>query len=417
MAFSKKIIELKQQALAKCKDYFARPDEIAEINTLKILDAMRKVKVSEAHFNTTSGYAYDDIGRGKLEELYAEVFKAEAALVRTQFVSGTHALATVLFGILRPSDELIYITGAPYDTMQTVIGYATDSPGSLKEFGILYDEVPLNAEGRVDFEVAKTKITAKTKMVVIQRSCGYMMRPTLSIDEIGEICKFVKSINPNCICYVDNCYGEFTDIREPIEVGADIMAGSLIKNPGGGLAPTGGYIVGKKELVELSSYRMTAPGMGAELGASLSNNRLLFQGLFLAPHVVAQAVKSAIFAAALFDMMGFKTLPAPQTPRNDIIQAIELGSKEKLVAFCQGIQKYSPVDSFAAPEPWDMPGYEDQVIMAAGTFVQGASIELSADGPIREPYNVYLQGTLTMEHSLIAIMGAAQAIEDLNNKE
>lgn len=413
MPFSEKIRSVKQQALQKCRRYFERPDEIAEANTLKILDAMRKCKVSEAHFNTTSGYAYDDIGRGKLEELYAEVFKAEAALVRTQFVSGTHALATVLFGILRPGDELVYITGAPYDTMQTVIGYACDSPGSLKEFGVLYDEVPLK-DGRVDFETAKCKITAKTKMVVIQRSCGYVMRPTLSIDDIEQIVKFVKGINPGCICYVDNCYGEFTDTREPIEAGADIMAGSLIKNPGGGLAPTGGYIVGRKDLVELASYRMTAPGMGAELGASLANNRLLFQGLFLAPHITAQAVKSAIFAAAFFDLLGYKTLPGADTPRNDIIQAIEMGTKERLVAFCQGIQKYSPVDSYASPEPWDMPGYEDQVIMAAGTFVQGASIELSADGPIREPYNVYLQGALTMEHSLIAIMGAAQAIEDLD---
>ncbi len=413
MTFSPKILQIKEMALEKCKQYFSLPDAIAEKNTLKILDAMRKAKVSDAHFNTTSGYAYDDIGRGKLEELYAEIFKAESALVRTQFVSGTHALATVLFGILRPGDELIYITGAPYDTMQTVIGYATDSPGSLKEFGILYDEVPLK-NGKVDFEIAETKISAKTKMVVIQRSCGYVMRPTLTIQEIEEICKFVKNINPDCICYVDNCYGEFTDTKEPIEAGADIMAGSLIKNPGGGIAPTGAYIVGKKELVELASYRMTAPGMGAELGASLSNNRLLFQGLFLAPHVVAQAVKSAIFAAEYFSLLGYKTLPAPDTPRNDIIQAIELGSKEKLIAFCQGIQKYSPVDSYASPEPWDMPGYEDQVIMAAGTFVQGASIELSADGPIREPFNVYLQGALTIEHSLIAIMGAAQALEDLN---
>lgn len=416
MPFSPKILATRQQALEKCRAYFKRPDDIAEANTLKILDAMRRCKVSEAHFNTTSGYAYDDIGRGKLEELYADVFKAEAALVRTQFVSGTHALATVLFGILRPGDELVYITGAPYDTMQTVIGYACDSPGSLKEFGVLYDEVPLK-DGRVDFETAKEKITAKTKMVVIQRSCGYVMRPTLSIDDIEQIVKFVKGINPGCICYVDNCYGEFTDTREPIEAGADIMAGSLIKNPGGGLAPTGGYIVGRKDLVELASYRMTAPGMGAELGASLSNNRLLFQGLFMAPHITAQAVKSAIFAAAFFDLLGYKTLPSADTPRNDIIQAIEMGTKERLVAFCQGIQKYSPVDSYASPEPWDMPGYEDQVIMAAGTFVQGASIELSADGPIREPFNVYLQGALTIEHSLIAVMGAAQAIEDLNSKQ
>lgn len=412
--FSTKIESIREIAWEKCQSYFARPDKIAEINTLKVLEAMRKVKLSDAHFNTTSGYAYDDIGRIKVEELYAEVFKAESALVRTQFVSGTHALATVLFGILRPNDTLVYLTGTPYDTMQTVIGYDSPCPGSLKEFGINYRELPL-VDGRVDMDNIATVIDSATKMAVIQRSCGYTMRPSLTIDEIGVITAKVKAINPECVVFVDNCYGEFTDTREPIEVGVDIMAGSLIKNPGGGIALTGGYIVGKQELVELASYRLTSPGMGAELGASLANNRHIFQGLFLAPHVVAQAVKAAIFAAAFFNELGYKTIPHYKESRNDIIQAIELGNPDKLVAFCQGIQKYSPVDSYAAPEPWDMPGYSDQVIMAAGTFVQGASIELSADGPMREPYNVFMQGALTLEHALIAVMGAAEAMEKLES--
>ena len=415
MAFSQKIVDLKQEVLAKSQELFARVDGIAEENTLKVLDAMRECKVSDAHFNTTSGYAYDDIGRGKLEELYAKIFGAERALVRTQFVSGTHALATVLFGILRPGDELVSLTGKPYDTMQTVIGYDNPSPGSLKEFGVLYNELPM-IDGKVDMAGIKDVITAKTKMVEIQRSRGYSMRNPLSIEDIKAICAEVHRIKPDCICFVDNCYGEFVDTLEPTQVGADIMAGSLIKNPGGGIAPTGGYIAGRNDLVELSSYRLTAPGMGDELGASLANNRLLFQGLFLAPHVVAQAIKGAIFAAGMFARLGYKTLPLPTDVRGDIIQAIELGTAEKLIAFCGGIQKYSPVDSYAAPEPWDMPGYADQIIMAAGTFVQGASIEFSADGPMRAPYNVYLQGGLTFEHAVIGIMGAAQAVEDIEAK-
>ena len=412
MAFSQKLVELKQEVLKESQELFARVDAIAEENTLKVLDAMRECKVSDAHFNTTTGYAYDDIGRTKLEELYARIFGAERALVRTQFVSGTHALATVLFGILRPGDELVSLTGKPYDTMQTVIGYENPSPGSLKEFGVLYNELPM-IDGKVDMDGIKNVITAKTKMVEIQRSRGYSMRSPLSIADIRAICAEVHRIKPDCICFVDNCYGEFVDTLEPTQVGADIMAGSLIKNPGGGIAPTGGYVAGRDELVELTSYRLTAPGMGDELGASLASNRLLFQGLFLAPHVVAQSIKGAIFAAGMFARLGYKTLPLPTDVRGDIIQAIELGSGEKLVAFCGGIQKYSPVDSFAAPEPWDMPGYTDQIIMAAGTFVQGASIEFSADGPMRAPYNVYLQGGLTFEHAVIGIMGAAQAIEDL----
>lgn len=413
MSFSKKITDLKREVLKESEPLFAHIEDVAEANTLKVLDAMRECRVSDAHFNTTTGYAYDDIGRGKLEELYAKIFGAERALVRTQFVSGTHALATVLFGILRPGDELVSLTGKPYDTMQTVIGYDNPSPGSLKEFGVLYNELPM-VEGKVDMAHIKDVITDKTKMVEIQRSRGYSMRSPLSIEDIRAITSEVHRIKPDCVCFVDNCYGEFVDYEEPTQAGADIMAGSLIKNPGGGIAPTGGYIVGRDDLVELASYRLTAPGMGDELGASLSNNRLLFQGLFLAPHVVSQAIKGAIFAAGMFAKLGYKTLPLPTDVRGDIIQAIELGSADKLIAFCGGIQKYSPVDSFAAPEPWDMPGYADKIIMAAGTFVQGASIEFSADGPLRAPYNVYLQGGLTFEHAIIGIMGAAQAVLDLD---
>lgn len=415
MAFSKELLELKKKVLAEVSANFLHIEEVAEQNTLKILDAMRECKVSDAHFNTTSGYAYDDIGRLKLDELFAKVFGAEKALVRTQFVSGTHALATVLFGILRPGDELVSLTGKPYDTMQTVIGYDNPSRGSLKEFGVLYNELPM-IDGKVDIKGISKVITSKTKMVEIQRSRGYSMRSPLSIEDIRVICNEVHRLKPDCVCFVDNCYGEFVDILEPTQVGADIMAGSLIKNPGGGIAPTGGYIAGKAELVDLASYRLTAPGMGDELGASLANNRALFQGLFLAPHIVSQAIKGAVFAAGLFSKMGYKTLPLPTTVRGDIIQAIELLTPEKLIAFCGGIQKYSPVDSYAAPEPWDMPGYADKIIMAAGTFVQGASIELSADGPMREPYNVYLQGGLTFEHAVIGIMGAAQEILNLDNK-
>ena len=416
MSFSKKITDLKREVLKESEPLFAHIEDVAEANTLKVLDAMRECRVSDAHFNTTTGYAYDDIGRGKLEELYAKIFGAERALVRTQFVSGTHALATVLFGILRPGDELVSLTGKPYDTMQTVIGYDNPSPGSLKEFGVLYNELPMVA-GKVDMAHIKDVIADKTKMVEIQRSRGYSMRSPLSIEDIRAITTEVHRIKPDCICFVDNCYGEFVDYEEPPQAGADIMAGSLIKNPGGGIAPTGGYIVGRDDLVELASYRLTAPGMGDELGASLSNNRLLFQGLFLAPHVVSQAIKGAIFAAGMFAKLGYKTLPLPTDVRGDIIQAIELGSADKLIAFCGGIQKYSPVDSFAAPEPWDMPGYADKIIMAAGTFVQGASIEFSADGPLRAPYNVYLQGGLTFEHAIIGIMGAAQAVLDLDETD
>lgn len=413
MPFSEKLETMKNVVLQKYRSSFRTIEQISEDNTLKVLDAMRALRVSEAYFHTTSGYAYDDLGRQKLDELFAQVFGAESALVRTQFVSGTHALATVLFGVLRPGDRLLSITGAPYDTMQTVIGYANPSSGSLKEFGILYDELPL-VDGHVDIEGVEEAITPNTKMALIQRSRGYSSRAPLSVNDIKDICAAVKKKKPDCVCFVDNCYGEFVDTLEPTQVGADIMAGSLIKNPGGGLALTGGYIAGKKELVEAASYRLTSPGMGAELGASLANHRSLFQGFFLAPHVVAQALKGAIFAAGLFEEMGYPVYPRADEKRNDIIQTIELKTAEKLIAFCGGLQRYSPVDSFAAPEPWDMPGYADQVIMAAGAFVQGASIELSADGPMRPPFNVYLQGGLTFEHAIIGIMGAAQALETLD---
>lgn len=406
---TEKFLKLKKKILGEVAENFSRAEEISEINTLKVLNAMRVLKVSDAHFKTSTGYAYGDIGREKLDELFAKIFKAEAALVRTQFVSGTHALATVLFGILRPNDELISVTGEPYDTMQTVIGWKNPARGSLKEFGVNYKEVALQG-GKVDLAAIKNSVTAKTKIALIQRSRGYSMRAPLTISDIEKICATVKSVNPNCITFIDNCYGEFVETLEPVEVGADIVAGSLIKNIGGGLAPTGGYICGKSELVELASYRLTAPGMGNELGASLGTPRLLYQGLFLAPHVTAQAVKAAIFAAGIFSRLGYKTSPLPNEPRSDIIQAIELKSADKLIKFCRAVQEFSPVDSFAAPEPAEMPGYADKVIMAAGTFVQGASIELSADAPLREPYTVFLQGGLTFEHAAIAILNAAQAV-------
>ena len=403
------MIELKNSVLAEVTENFRRVDDIAQENTLKVLDAMRRLKISDAHFKTSTGYAYGDIGREKLDELFADIFRAESALVRTQFVSGTHALATVLFGVLRPGDELVSLTGAPYDTLQTVIGHAVKSRGSLKEFGIAYRELPL-VDGEVDIDAIKNFLTPKTRLALIQRSRGYSMRKPLTTADIEKICAAVKAVNPNCVTFVDNCYGEFVETREPVEVGADLAAGSLIKNIGGGLAPTGGYIVGKRDLVEIASYRLTAPGMGDELGASLGTPRLLYQGLFMAPHVTAQALKGAIFAAGIFSKLGFKTHPLPEEIRGDIIQAIELGSAQRLINFCRAIQNFSPVDSFATPEPWDMPGYADQVIMAAGTFVQGASIELSADAPLREPFAVYLQGGLTFEHASLGILHAAEAV-------
>ncbi len=409
---NQRLLAMKQEVLEKIQPCFQKIEDVSFRNTLRILTAFRNHKLADFHFRSTSGYAYNDPGREKLEEIWAEVCQCEAALVRTQFVSGTHALATVLFGILRPGDHLLSVTGNPYDTMQTVIGHSTDEPvpGSLKDFGVSYSQLELCETG-IDYDNLAAAIMPQTKVVLIQRSRGYSMRPTLTIAEIERLCREIKAVKPDCFCFVDNCYGEFVEDREPTAVGADIMAGSLIKNPGGGIAPTGGYIAGAKELVELAAYRLTAPGIGGEVGASLGEPRLLFQGLFLAPHVTAQAVKGAIFAAALFEELGYSVYPKWTAERSDIIQAIELGSPEKMTAFCQGLQHYSPVDAHVKPEPSGMPGYQDQVIMAAGTFVQGASIELSADGPLREPYIVYLQGGLTFEHALIGVLGAANSLE------
>lgn len=410
--FSDQIMALKAEAMEQARPLFIRIDEISESNTAKVLKAFRNHQISEYLFRTTTGYGYGDSGRDHLEAVWAELCGAEKALVRTQFVSGTHALACVLFGLLRPGDELLAVTGTPYDTMQTVIGQAVHTPGSLKECGISYREMSMNQAG-IDLNAIAGCLKSNTKIALIQRSRGYSLRKPLSISEISAACAEIKKHKPDCICFVDNCYGEFVDTLEPTAVGADIMAGSLIKNPGGGIAPSGGYIAGKAELVDMASYRLTAPGLGGHLGASLADSRLLYQGLFLAPHVVAQSLKGAVFAAILFDLLGYKTLPHFNELRSDIIQAIELGSPEKMIAFCQGLQQYSPVDAHVRPIPGPMPGYTDQVIMAGGTFIQGSSIELSADGPLRPPYIIYLQGGLTFEHAALGILGAANAITSM----
>lgn len=386
-------------------------EEAALYNTRKVIEAFRKNKVSDYYLKPSTGYAYSDVGREQLDLIYADIFHAEAALVRSQFVSGTHALAVALLGVLRQGDEIISATGAPYDTMQTIIGFPVKTPGSLLDIGVTYKEIPMK-ENKVALEELKNSLTPKTRMVLIQRSCGYSdVRKTLTVAEIGEICSAVKTIYPDCLCFVDNCYGEFIEKQEPTDVGADLIAGSLIKNLGGGLAPTGGYIVGRQDLVELASYRLTAPGLGGEMGATLGDTaRAFYQGLFLAPHVVLQAVKTSIFAASVFSQLGYGVKPSCDELRSDIIQAIKLESRDKLCSFCQAIQANSPVDAHVVPIPSALPGYQDEIIMAAGTFVQGASIELSADGPMREPYNAYLQGGLTFEHGRVAIMSAAEMV-------
>ena len=387
----------------------------ALVNTEKVITAFRNNMVSDYYLKPTTGYGYSDVGRDTLDLIYAEIFKTEAALVRSQFVSGTHALAVALLGNLRPGDELIGLTGTPYDTMQSIIGYPVKTKGSLVDLGVTYKELPMSGE-QVDLEAVKKIVTKNTKMVHIQRSCGYSsLRKTISVAEIGRIIAAAKEVNPDVIAYVDNCYGEFIEKQEPTEVGADIMAGSLIKNLGGGLAPTGGYIVGRADLVENASYRLTAPGLGGEMGATLGDTqREFYQGLFLAPHVVQQAVKTAIFAAAVFQKLGYEVKPLPHEARHDIIQAIKLESKQRLCDFCIAIQSNSPVDAHVAPVPAPLPGYQDDIVMAAGTFVQGASIELSADGPCREPYNVCFQGGLTFEHGRLAIMAAAKRVGPKN---
>lgn len=402
-------------ALAEVAKHAPELEAAALINTEKVITAFRNNMVSDYYLKPTTGYGYSDVGRDTLDLIYAELFKTEAALVRSQFVSGTHALAVALLGNLRPGDELIGLTGTPYDTMQSIIGYPVKTKGSLVDLGIIYKELPMSGE-HVDLEAVKKIVTKNTKMVHIQRSCGYSsLRKTISVAEIGRIIAAAKEVNPDVIAYVDNCYGEFIEKQEPTEVGADIMAGSLIKNLGGGLAPTGGYIVGRADLVENASYRLTAPGLGGEMGATLGDTqREFYQGLFLAPHVVLQAVKTAIFAAAVFQKLGYEVKPLPQEARHDIIQAIKLESKQRLCDFCIAIQSNSPVDAHVAPVPAPLPGYQDDIVMAAGTFVQGASIELSADGPCREPYNVFFQGGLTFEHGRLAIMAAAKRVGPKN---
>ncbi len=393
------------------KERFAQIDEMAELNQLKVIHAMQEAKVSEACLMGTTGYGYNDLGRDTLEEVYAKTFHAEAAIVRPLIACGTHALSIALFGNLRPNQELLSITGLPYDTLQEVIGIRP-SKGSLAEYGISYRQVDLTAEGEFDFEGIKNAINDKTALVTIQRSKGYDSRRTLSVDQIGEAIACVKSVRPDLKVMVDNCYGEFVEEKEPTDVGADMIVGSLIKNPGGGLAPVGGYIAGTKECVENASYRMTCPGLGSEIGPSLTMNTSFYQGFFLSPVVTAAALKNAIFAANCYERLGFVCLPNGTESRHDIIQAITLNSPEGVVAFCEGIQKGSPVDSFVAPEPWDMPGYDDQVIMAAGAFVNGSSIELSADGPIRPPYNVYFQGGLTYPSGKLGILMSLQQMKN-----
>lgn len=413
MGIKEDTFDFGEAILDSLKERFEKIDKVAEYNQLRVLDAFRKNHVSEACMLGTTGYGYSDIGRDTLEKVYADIFKTEDALVRPQITCGTHALALALMSNLRPGDELLSPVGKPYDTLEEVIGIR-DSKGSLKEYGVTYSQVDLLEDGSFDFEGIKKAINDKTKLVTIQRSKGYQTRPTLSVARIGELIAFIKGIKPDLKVMVDNCYGEFVETIEPSFVGADMVVGSLIKNIGGGLAPIGGYIAGSKECVENAAYRLTSPGLGKEVGASLGILRDFYQGLFLAPTVTASALKTAIFAANVYEKLGFSVIPNSTESRHDIIQAITLGSKERLIAFCQGIQSSSPVDSFVNVEPWDMPGYDSEVIMAAGAFISGSSIELSADGPIKEPYNVYFQGGLTFEHARFGILNSLQVMKDRN---
>lgn len=400
-----------ENTLASLKERFEEIDRIAEYNQLKVLHAMQESHVSEACLLGTTGYGYNDVGRDTLEDVYAKLFHTEDALVRPQITCGTHALALALMSNLRPGDELLSPVGKPYDTLEEVIGIR-DSKGSLKEYGVSYRQVDLLSDGEFDFDGIKAAINEKTKLVTIQRSKGYQPRKTLSVERIGQLISFIKNIKPDVICMVDNCYGEFVENIEPTDVGADMIVGSLIKNPGGGLAPIGGYIAGKKECVENAAYRLTSPGLGKEVGASLGILKDFYQGLFLAPTVTASALKGAIFAAACLEKLGFPVVPNSTESRHDIIQAVTFGTEEGVVAFCQGIQAAAPVDSFVVPEPWDMPGYDAKVIMAAGAFVSGSSIELSADGPIKPPYAVYFQGGLTFPHAKFGILKAMQSLKN-----
>ena len=395
------------------KERFDRIDAVAEFNQMKVIAAMQKNKVSAECFNSSSGYGYNDIGRDTLEQVYADLFCGEDALVRPQITCGTHALALALMSNLRPGDELLSPVGKPYDTLEEVIGIRP-SKGSLAEYGVTYSQVDLLPDGAFDYENIRKAINERTRLVTIQRSKGYQTRPTLSVDRIGELIAFIKGIKPDVICMVDNCYGEFVEEKEPLEVGADMIVGSLIKNPGGGLAPIGGYIVGKKECVENAAYRLTSPGLGKEVGASLGVIQSFYQGLFLAPTVVSGALKGAIFAANIYEKLGYDVIPNGTENRHDIIQAVTFHNKDAMIAFCEGIQTAAPVDSYVTPEPWAMPGYDSDVIMAAGAFVQGSSIELSADGPVKEPYAVYFQGGLTWYHAKLGILSSLQKLYERN---
>ena len=411
MGLSPAVYNYGEDVIRNLSDRFAKIDQVAEYNQAKVLAAMQKNRVSAACFAATTGYGYDDVGRDNLERVYADVFHTEAALVRPQITCGTHALTVALSANLLPGDELLSPVGLPYDTLQEVIGIRK-SPCSLAEYGVDYRQVDLTDEGAFDYPAIRAAINEKTKLVTIQRSKGYATRPTFSVKQIGELIQFVKEIKPDVICMVDNCYGEFVEVIEPSDVGADMVVGSLIKNPGGGLAPIGGYICGTKECVERCAYRLSAPGLGQEVGANLGIMTALYQGFFLAPTVVAGAEKGAIFAANLYEPLGYHCVPNATESRHDIIQAVELKSEEAMIAFCKGIQAAAPVDSFATPLPWDMPGYNDKVIMAAGAFIQGSSIELSADGPIRPPYAVYFQGGLTWAHAKFGILMSLQKLVD-----
>lgn len=413
MGISPKVYAYGEETIAKLRDRFDVIDQIAEHNQAKVLAAMQKNRVSAACFAATTGYGYDDVGRDNLERVYADVFHTEAALVRPQITCGTHALTIALSANLLPGDELLSPVGLPYDTLQEVIGIR-ESPCSLKEYGVSYRQVDLLADGTFDYDSIRKSINSRTKLVTIQRSKGYATRPTFSVNQIGELIQFIKGIKPDVICMVDNCYGEFVETIEPSDVGADMVVGSLIKNPGGGLAPIGGYICGTEACVSRCAYRLSAPGLGQEVGANLGLMPSLYQGFFIAPNVVAGAEKGAIFAANLYEPLGFRCVPNAAESRHDIIQAVELKSEEGMIAFCKGIQAAAPVDSFATPLPWDMPGYNDKVIMAAGAFVQGSSIELSADGPIRPPYAVYFQGGLTWHHAKLGILMSLQKMIDAN---
>ena len=406
---SQKVLTYCLQKEEQIKEQFQKVDEITEYNQLKVLSAMQKNKLCDIHFAATTGYGYNDLGRHVLENIYADVFCAQSALVRPQLISGTHALTVALAGNLRPGDEILSPVGIPYDTLQGVIGIRKEK-GSLREYGITYRQVDLLPEDKFDFDSIEKAITKKTKLVTIQRSKGYQWRTSFSIAQIKELIEFIKSIKQDIICMVDNCYGEFVEMKEPIEVGADLAVGSLIKNPGGGLAPIGGYIVGKEEFVENAAYRLTAPGLGKEVGATLGITSSLIQGLFMAPQVVNASIKTAIFTSKLFEGIGFSVLPKSNETRADIVQLIQMESAENVIAFCQGIQKGAPVDSYVTPEPWDMPGYDCPVIMAAGAFVQGSSIELSADAPIKPPYSVYMQGGLSWHHGKIGVMIGLQTM-------